>query len=132
MTDGKQHSILLVEDEESLLMLLGSALEKEGYTVLKATDGEQGARIALAEHPDLIIADLKMPKMGGMDMIGAIRKDTWGKSVKVIILTNAVGTDTIADAIGNEAFFYIVKGDWTLESIVKKIKSHLDTPPAKA
>lgn len=132
MTGAEKQSILLVEDEEAVLMLLGNMLEQEGYTVLRAKDGIEGAEIALAKHPDLIVADLKMPKMDGMGMIGEIRNDTWGKSAKIIILTNAADTETIAEGIEKETLFFILKGDSSLESVVEKIKSHLDPSLKKA
>lgn len=132
MTDDRKRSILLVEDEEPVLMLLANALVKEGCTVFTARNGVEGLSLALAEHPDMIVADLKMPEMGGMDMISAIRNDAWGKSAKIIILTNAADTETIAEGIGNDALFYIMKGDSTLESVVEKIKAHLDTPGKSA
>lgn len=73
--------ILIVEDEESLLKTLGEKFTLEGFEVVKAQNGVEGLRVALQEHPDLILLDIVMPVMGGMEMLGKLRQDDWGKNV---------------------------------------------------
>ena len=120
-----KHTILLVEDEEASALALGNALEQAGYTVTKAADGEQGLKMALSDHPDLILADLKMPKMSGMDMIKEIRKDEWGKTAEVIILTNVSDAVMLEEAMSHNTFFYIVKGDTSINDVIATIKTRL-------
>ena len=62
--------------------------------------------------------------MDGMTMLGALRKDDWGKKAKVVILTNISDNAKIAEAIKNETFTYLVKSDMTMEELVSKVKKN--------
>ena len=120
-----KHSILLVEDEAPAALALGNALEQAGYAVKKAGDGEVGLKLALSDHPDLILADLKMPKMSGMDMIKEIRKDEWGKTAEIIILTNVTDVAMLEEALSHDTFFYIVKSETSINDVIATIKTRL-------
>lgn len=122
---SEQKTILLVEDEAPAALALQGALTHHGYTVIVAEDGEKGLALAKEKHPDLILTDLKMPKMGGMEMITELRKDEWGKDVEVIILTNMSEVEMLEKAMENKAFFYIIKGDSSMADIVSKVELRL-------
>jgi DNA-binding response OmpR family regulator len=124
MTDTK-HTVLLVEDEASAALVLGNALRNEGLDVITAGDGIEGLKTAIDKHPDLILADLLLPRMGGMEMIREIRKDAWGKTVPIMILTNVSDVSALEEAIRQETFYYIMKGDTSLSEVVKKVKTQL-------
>ncbi len=118
--------ILVVEDEVKMLDILADVLGSAGYTVFKAMNGEDGVRLALTERPDLVIADLLLPgEMSGMMMIRKIREDEWGKNVKVMILTNVTDEKTIDEAIQQETFHYVIKGNITMETLLEKVKVQL-------
>ena len=119
------HTILVVEDEAPMAMALGDKLESEGFTVLKAGDGKTGLKMALEHHPDLILSDLKLPEMDGMEMIRELRTDSWGKDAKVIILTNISDVSKIEEAMVHGTFFYMVKGDTSMAEVVEKVRSQL-------
>lgn len=67
--------ILIVEDEPTLLLSLRDTLHFEGYELIEATDGQEGLRLALQEHPDLIILDIMLPKLDGFSVCRAIKKE---------------------------------------------------------
>ena len=123
--------ILVVEDEVPLMNALNDKLTKEGFTVLQAKNGEEGLDIALIEKPDLILADILMPKMDGLVMLKKIRESEEGKKIKFIILTNVNSSEKIAEAmdlqevITDGSFEYFIKASIKLEDIVKKIKEKL-------
>ncbi len=119
--------ILVVEDEISLLNVLASKLTKEKFKVFKAKNGEEALKIALKEHPDLILLDILMPKMDGLEMLDRLRMDEWGKDAVVMILTNLGETEKTAEAMGKGVFEYMVKSNWKLEEVVKKITEKLKT-----
>jgi two-component system KDP operon response regulator KdpE len=85
----KQCRILVVEDDERILNFLRSKLKASGYEVSTANDGVQGLEQAQAQEPNLIVLDLLMPKMSGLDMLKELRSFS---SIPVIILT-AKGDD---------------------------------------
>ncbi|MDP3645721.1 MAG: response regulator [bacterium] len=125
MNQNNQKKILIVEDEVPTALALGDKLEHEGYTVLRAVDGKEGLRLALLEHPDLVLADLRLPGMSGMEMITALRKDPWGATVKVMILTNISDVESIDEAMRQNTFHYIMKSDTTMQNVLEKIQAQL-------
>ena len=124
MTDKKK--VLIVEDEEPMLRVLKEHLCEGGVcTVFTAGNGEEGLKIALEEHPNLILLDIVMPVMDGLSMLRKLREDEWGKNVEVIMLTNLTGKEHLAEALEEGSFEYLVKTDWKLEDLVKKVKDRL-------
>jgi DNA-binding response OmpR family regulator len=121
----KKHTILIVEDDASLREALYDKLKHEGFTVLTAKNGQEGLQIALDEHPDLMLLDIVMPIMDGLVTLKKIREDNWGKNAKIIMLTNLSDNDKISAAVAEGSFEYIVKSDWKMEDVVKKIKAQL-------
>ena len=77
--------VLIVEDDEAMSVALRDGLEYEGYSVNLATDGEAGLRLATAETPDLILLDVMLPKITGLDICKKLRGD--GNGVPIIMLT---------------------------------------------
>ncbi len=123
--DTKQSKILIVEDEADLRDALKTALEYENFSVLIAEDGELGLSTALSEKPDLILLDITMPKMDGIQVLKALRADDWGKEVKVIVMTALDDLGKIAEVVEAGGDEYVVKTDVTLESIVAQVKEKL-------
>jgi two-component system NtrC family sensor kinase len=100
--------ILVVDDrQENLLFLAESVLRPEGYQVITAMDGKQALDIALTEKPDLIITDLKMPHMSGLEMMAALRKA--GTNIPVILTTFYGSEQTAIQAFRLGAKDYIIK-----------------------
>ena len=81
----EKKTVLIVEDEKSIVDIVRFNLEKEGYAVLTAYDGEAGLRTARSGSPDLILLDVMLPKMIGFDVCRLLREE--GNNVPVIILT---------------------------------------------
>lgn len=100
--------ILIIDDRrENLLFLADSVLRPEGYEVITALDGKQGLDKALAEKPDLIITDLKMPRMSGLELMAALRKTSANTAV---ILTTFYGSEQAAiEAFRLGAKDYVIK-----------------------
>ena len=121
----KKQTILIVDDEISLLTALRDKLTRENFATLEAKNGEEWLEIALSEHPDLILLDIVMPKMDGMAMLKKLREDAWGKNAKVIMLTNLSDIKNVVNAINQQSYDYLVKSDWKLEDVVAKIRQRL-------
>jgi DNA-binding response OmpR family regulator len=79
--------ILIVDDEPTLVATLRYNLEREGYAVVEAVDGESALAAARAEHPDLVVLDIMLPGLDGLDVCRILRKDT---SVPILMLTAKV------------------------------------------
>lgn len=117
--------ILIVEDEKPLREALRDKLTLEGFLPLEAKNGEEGLEAALREHPDLILLDVIMPKMGGLEMLKKLREDAWGKDTKVILLTNLIDNNQVARAVKEGAYDYLVKSDWKMKDVISKIRERL-------
>jgi len=118
--------ILIVEDEEIMLRLLGEKFWANGYDVLVARNGKEGLDMAIKDHPDIILLDVKMPVMDGITMMKKVREDTWGKDVPIIILTVLDPDDKILKEIGTyESSYYLVKGNVNLDDLVHKVEDRL-------
>ena len=86
MTEYKA-KILVVDDEEDITTFVGTLLEDNGYSVIKAADGKQGMAKAKSESPDLIILDISMPEESGVRMFRNLQEDGQTAAIPVIMLT---------------------------------------------
>lgn len=120
-----QKKILVVEDEVDLREALTAMLESEGFAVVEAKDGTAALKFAFEEKPDLIILDLMLPYMSGQEVLQKLREDKWGRYAKVIVLSALEDIDTISEVLEYGAHEYLVKTDWKLEDIVKRVKERL-------
>ena len=122
---GQNKKILVIEDNKELAGVLTSALHSENLAVLHAKDGEEGLATALAEHPNLILLDLALPKMDGITMLKKIRENSQLKAIPAVILTNLNDTQTIEQALESGAYDYLVKSDWNPKDLVKHVREKL-------
>ena len=118
-------TILIVEDEVSLNQTLTEVLTGEGYTTLSARNGKEGLDMALEHHPDLIVLDIIMPVMDGMAMLKELRKDDWGKTVSILLLTNVGDVEHMSEALEQDALDYFVKSQMELDDVVARVKQKL-------
>ena len=118
-------TILFIEDEGALQKTLGDVLSKEGYKILAALDGEVGARLAKEKTPDLILLDLVLPKMTGLEVLKQLRGDEETKDIPVIVLTNSEDMQDIQQVMDLGATTYLVKSNYELQEVVKKIQTVL-------
>ena len=120
-------TILIIEDEEVFLRPLRAKLIAEGFAVLAAHDGAEGLELARQEKPDMILLDLKMPRMDGMTMLRALRETETGKAVPVLILTVlSINDDTrIREVAELTPIYYLEKGETPLTEVIEKIREVL-------
>jgi len=122
MGNHSNKKILVIEDDRVLRRVIVDNLKAEGFIALEAEDGMAGLATAIAEHPDLMLVDVVMPKMDGITMLGKLREDEWGKTAHVIMLTNLSDTEKISYAAKQGVNDYLVKADWDIASIIDKVK----------
>jgi DNA-binding response OmpR family regulator len=107
--DAINATVLLIDDEETILKMAGQRLRHAGYRVLTASSGAKGLALAKAEHPDAILLDVMMPAMSGSAVLQNLKGDPQTKDIPVIMLT-AVGTDVdITQTIAAGATCYLHK-----------------------
>lgn len=119
--------ILIVDDDGLQRKALRDSLSKKGYAVIEAMDGIEGLAAAVREHPDLILLDVRMPRMDGITMMDRLRKDEWGKTAPIIILTNYDTNEAQLSQITTDLpTFYLIKANTPLEQIIEKIEEALE------
>lgn len=120
----KKKIILLIEDNPLLTGMYAKAFENEGFEVLIAHDGEGGISLAQKELPSVILLDILMPGIDGLEVLKRVKEDPITKSIKVIVLSmvDNKGYEEKARALG--AVDYLHKGDDGLPTIVSKVVAH--------
>jgi DNA-binding response OmpR family regulator len=117
--------ILFIEDESALQKTLGDILREEGYEMISALDGETGLRLAKEKKPELILLDLILPKISGLEVLKKLKEEKETKDIPVIVLTNLEDIKDVDKAIELGAKTYLVKAQYSLEEVVQKIKKAL-------
>lgn len=119
--------ILVVEDNEMLLALLGRALGREGYEVIPAPSGVAMMKVLYASKPDLVVLDVGLPDVDGHDLLAALKKDPRTRAIPVLVWSGG-GTEAdrrIALELGAED--YVRKGPpATLVARIQRVLSRLD------
>jgi DNA-binding response OmpR family regulator len=121
--DLDKKTVLLVEDEQTLRELYGMAFIKAGLNIIMAENGEQGSRFALQHHPDVILLDIDMPLMNGHQAAEKIRLDDWGKTARILFLTNHSDPQTVAHASMTKPEEYIVKAHTPIHDVVNQVRT---------
>lgn len=101
--------ILVVDDEKNIRLVVGKSLEKSGFDVYYAVDGVQAVDKANKLNPDLILLDLRMPKMNGFLVLEALKSDAATEEIPVIILSALSEEDNVQKAISSGAEDFLVK-----------------------
>lgn len=118
-------SILIVEDEASIASMYQFKLQKEGYKVRCAYNGEEGLKLAEKHRPDLILLDLRMPLMDGEEMLQKLRAAAWGSNIRVVILTNISKSEAPSSLRFLHVDRYVVKAHHTPSEVVKIVEEIL-------
>lgn len=117
--------ILFIEDELAIQKTFEDTLKQEGYEIISALDGEKGFKMAQIKKPDLILLDLILPKLHGLEVLKKLKEDKETASIPIVILTNKEDSETINKAIELEATTYLVKANYSLAEVLQKIKKIL-------
>lgn len=119
-----QKKILIIEDELALIKNLVLALS-EDFEVFSTTTADEGLRKAKKEKPDLILLDIMLPDGSGIDVLRELKKDETTNDIKVIVLTNLSDGEMVSQILAAGGKEYLVKADWSIADVVKKVKKAL-------
>jgi len=107
--------VLLVEDDRFLRRACEISLRQRGFAVTTATDGEEALRNVRAEPPDLILLDLLMPKMTGIEVLKTLRAEEATREIRVLILSNSSREQDVEEIKTLGVSGYFVKADLSLQ-----------------
>jgi two-component system chemotaxis response regulator CheY len=118
--------ILIIDDDATFQKTMGAKLKLLNYEVSEAFDGEDGLHKATEEKPDLILLDIKMPKLDGLSMLRRLRADKNVPEMPVLITSNLSAMDNISEGVTLGVRGYIIKSDETLDTIIKNVEAVLN------
>ncbi len=116
--------ILIIDDDKIFSKILRDGLIAGGegrYEVLSAFDGEEGFEVASKERPDLIMLDMMMPKVTGIEFLRKYRKEEFGKNTPVIVETQLSDLEKMSEGVELGVRGYIIKSDYSLDTILRQV-----------
>jgi DNA-binding response OmpR family regulator len=102
-------TVLVVDDDPVILKLLEVNFEMEGFTVLVARDGEEGIEVARTDQPDLIVSDIMMPKVSGLELVTALKGDASTSEIPIILLSAKAQNADVRSGLDAGADDYVTK-----------------------
>jgi len=117
--------IAIIEDDSAISQMYRIKFEAEGYEIETAENGVLGLKLIEEMRPDVVLLDLMMPEMNGDEMLVKLRETTWGKDIKVIILTN-MGESEAPEIIKDlNVSAFILKANMTPRQVAQLVKEQL-------
>jgi DNA-binding response OmpR family regulator len=123
--NSQKIKIALIEDDMAIVQMYRMKFEHEGYEVETAADGGGGLELISTFKPDVVLLDLMMPNMNGLDMLKQLRSQANGRDAKVIVLTNMGDTETATRVYKMAADDYIVKAEMTPKQVTERVQALL-------
>ena len=123
---GKR-TVLVIDDDPVILELLRVNFEIEGFDVITATDGEEGLARAQAEHPDVVISDVMMPRRDGLQVLSELKGDPETESLPVILLSAKAQKSEIQHGLDLGADDYITKPFDPIQ-LIDRLNAVVDKP----
>lgn len=122
----KNHKkILIIEDDKFISEIYVSQFEKEGYSLVKAENGEDGLRMIESENLDLIILDILLPKMNGFEILEELNKNGTIAEKKIIVLSNLGQEKEIERAKELGAIDYLTKANFSFKEVLEKVEKYI-------
>jgi len=128
--NDRARTILLVEDDRFLRRAAEATLRQRGFTVVTAADGEEALRQAGTEGLDLILLDLIIPKLQGIEVLRRLKQDARTAPIPVIVLSNLGQGRDIEQAMEAGAVAYFIKANLSLQDLVAEVNKVLAERPA--
>lgn len=127
--DGPGRRILIVEDDVDAMKILSAMLTSAGYHVVRAYGGEDALRKVKSQRFDLVLTDLAMPKMSGVEVIEGIKKNPETKHIPVVAVTAFVW-DQIAQSAGQVGCDGFIRKPFTAQQLLREVAKHLSASSA--
>jgi len=117
--------VAIVEDDSVISQMYRTKFEMEGFDVQVAGDGETGVELVREFEPDIVLLDVRMPKMNGDEALREIRKHGWGEKVPVLVLTNTGKEEFSTLFKPLDIVDFVIKADCTPKEVAAKVKEIL-------
>jgi len=118
--------LAIIEDDQVISQMYRMKFEADGFDVQLANNGKHGVELVEAFLPDIILLDLQMPEMNGVEALEIIRANDWGKNIPVMILTNLGEEEAPKELRGLGIHSYIVKANLTPRQVAQRVREALN------
>lgn len=125
MPDNSLKTVMVAEDDKFLMKVYKVKLNKAGYNVVTATNGEAALELAVAEKPDIILLDIVMPKKSGLEVLEELRANPDFQKTPIVLLSNLSQEVDIDKATALGANGYLVKSNVQFKEVITTIEEHL-------
>lgn len=125
MDSHKKITVLFVEDDMDLAFLYSNEFEKEAFMVINAYNGEDGLSMAKEEKPDIILLDIMLPGINGLDVLKELKSSPSTLNIPVILLTALSDDSTIKEGFLRQADSYLIKSFQNPRLVVEEVKNVL-------
>ena len=126
---GNRATVLIVDDEAMVRDLYRVALEHAGYQVIEAPDGQAGLEVVSTAKPDIVLLDVRMPKMNGIELLRKLKESDTAHEVPVVMLSNFDEPSLVRESLALGAHGYLVKvgtDPRELANVVEKVLAGSD------
>jgi len=120
------HKVLLIEDDRFLRRACEQSLRQQGFDVVSAVNGEEGLAAIHREMPGIVLLDLLMPKLPGVEVLRAIRANSETKDIPVIVLSNSSRPEDRDEVADLGVIAYLVKSNLSLKELGAQIRAVLE------
>lgn len=121
--------VLIVEDDPLMSRMYQKTFSFAGYSIVMAVDGEEGVLKASTESPDIILLDIMMPKMNGIQALEKLKADPKTKNIPVVMLTNMAESKTAEESLTKGAAKYVIKSEYDPGQVVAMVEQLLKNNP---
>lgn len=118
--------IAIIEDDATISQMYRMKFEADGFDVRMANNGAVGVEVVEQFQPDIILLDIQMPEVDGVEALKRIRSHRWGEHIPVIVLTNLGEEEAPADMRALGIHGYIVKANLTPRQVVAQVKATIE------
>lgn len=121
----KKQTIMIVEDDSFVMDIYKTKLSQEGFSVIEAENGVEALKKLKNEKPDILLLDIVMPYMDGLEVLKKIKENEDTKNIPVVLLTNLSQKEEVDKGMELGAMDYLIKSHFTPSEVLEKIKSCL-------
>lgn len=117
--------ILIADDDPFLIKIYSTRFTQDGHDVIACTDGESALRQTIEEQPDLVVLDIMLPRLSGLDVLTALQEDKKTKSIPVVFMSNLSQEEEQKEAKDRGATDFLVKAKYTPSQVIEALQKYL-------
>lgn len=123
--------IIIADDDPFLIKIYSTKLSQEGHDVIPCNDGQEALEKITSESPDLVLLDVMLPRLNGLDVLASMQEEKKTKNIPVVFLSNLAQDEEQEAAKKNGAAAYLIKARYTPSQVIEALQPYLNKPSKK-